>query len=257
MSDDMGKLTIYQAQHLGTRDDQEDALGCTDTADENLIREKGCLAVLADGMGGLSNGRKASQAAVSKFLHEHPLREPGEAAPLFLQRTLRIANISVFDKAFQDGREVELGTTLVAALIESDSLYWISVGDSCIYHYREGRLQQLNTEHVYGNHLKIQVENGEITQEEASSHPERDYLTSYLGMAEIPEVDSNQEPLSLRPGDRVLLCSDGLSNVLKKDELEEILSKHQHDPATEMIKQVLAQNKRHQDNVTVIIIECQ
>ncbi len=257
MSKSFEKLTVYQAQHQGSRDYQEDALGGASLGDVDLMDKKGYLAVIADGMGGLSNGSMASQAAVEQFLKEHRQRQPDEAAVLFLQRALRIANISVFDKAFQDGQEVEMGTMLVAALIEDGRLYWISVGDSSVYHYREGRLRQLNTEHVYGNQLMMKVKNGEISEEEANSHPERAYLTSYLGLADVPEVDANHDPLPLKSGDQVILCSDGLSGVLSQEEMTSIINQCHHDPATEMVQQVLAKKKRHQDNVTVMIIECE
>ncbi|SMP65261.1 PP2C family protein-serine/threonine phosphatase [Anoxynatronum buryatiense] len=249
-------LVVFQAQHQGTREYQEDALGVTSLDDVELINQKGYLAAIADGMGGLSHGSRASHAAIDRFLKEHRERPQEEPAAAFLQRTLRIANVSVFDKAFIDGQEVELGTTLVAILIETDKLHWISVGDSHIFHFREGRLQQLNTEHVYANQLKMQVKNGEMTAAEAQVHPERDHLTSYLGLPEIPEINHGQEPLQLKLGDRVILCSDGLSGVLTREEMEALLSGHHHDPATEMIRQVLAKQKRHQDNVTVIIVEC-
>jgi len=255
MSTDESSLIVCQAQHQGTREYQEDALGGTSLTESSFILKNGYLAVLADGMGGLSNGSMASHTAIDRFLQEHRHRSPEEPATAFLQRTLRIANIGVFDKAFQDGQEVELGTTLVAALIEKNHLHWVSVGDSHIFHYREGRLQQLNTEHVYGNQLQLQVKNGEMSAEEALNHPEKDYLTSYLGLPELPEIDGSQEPLELRVGDKVLLCSDGLSGVLSREEMAEIMGSPSRDPATEMIQQVLAKKRRHQDNVSVIVIQ--
>lgn len=248
-------MSIFQAQHQGAREYQEDAFGLSDLEEDGRIPAKGYLAVLADGMGGLSYGHMASHTAVDTFLKEHSVRSHEESAASFLTRALRISNVSVFDKAYQDGEEVELGTTLVAALIEQNDLYWTSVGDSCVFHYREGKLEQLNQEHVYGNQLEEQVMKGEISREEAERHPEREHLTSYLGLPEIPEVDGNNDPLVLKTNDRIVLCSDGLSGVLTEMEMKDILDNCHHDPATEMIRQVLGKEARHQDNVTVIIIE--
>ena len=95
-----------------------------------------------------------------------------------------------------------------------------------------------------------------ITREEAASHPERNFLTSYLGIAGPPEVDRSEEPLSLEPGDMVMLCSDGLYNTLTVEEITEVLRKDSVHTAEMLVDCVLSKNKRNQDNVTVIILSC-
>lgn len=217
----------------------------------------GFLAVLADGMGGLSKGTEASRAAVDVYLMAHAEWNAGEPVPAFMERTANMANTAVFDKAYENGEEVELGTTLVAVLAKDDHLYWAAAGDSRIYHCRGEQLTQVTQDHIYGNQLQAEVDNGSMTAEEAREHPEHDYLTSYLGLPEIPELEMCREPMALLPGDRVLLCSDGLYQVLPYHELVDVLHQPDLNPAEEMIRRTLERNVRHQDNVTVIVLNCQ
>lgn len=251
------RIQPYNAQHQGTRKAQEDAFGMAGLTMEGTPEAGGFLAVLADGMGGMALGRTASHTAVNSFLKEYQHRKPEEPALGFLQRTAKIANTSVFDKAYMDGEEVELGTTLVAALISNKELYWVTAGDSHLYHYHQGKLVLLNKDHIYGNELQEEVVNGKMTQKEAENHPEHDYLTSYLGLPEIPELDQSQAALSLEGGDQLLLCSDGLDNVLTIADIQKVLETEKENPAEELVRQALNKNKKHLDNITVIVLSIQ
>ncbi|SDZ08371.1 PP2C family protein-serine/threonine phosphatase [Tindallia californiensis] len=245
----------YNAQHLGTRKEQEDAFGMAGLTAEGTLGEKGFVAVLADGMGGMAFGNLASNTAVNIFLREYENKKREESADSFLIRTSKIANTAVFDKAYVDGEEVEMGTTLVAVMLSQQALYWVTAGDSHLYHYRKGQLQRLNHDHIYGNELQEEVINGNMTQKEAENHPEHDYLTSYLGLPEIPELDMNQTPLSLEGGDQLLLCSDGLDNVLTSSDIKETLEAEMENPAEALVQQVFTKNKRHLDNITAIVLK--
>ncbi len=248
------KIQPYNAQHQGTRQAQEDAFGMAGLTAEGTPEERGFLAVLADGMGGMALGNIASNTAVNSFLKEYENRKTEETSLGFLQRTAKIANTAVFDKAYIDGEEVDLGTTLVAALINNNELHWVTVGDSHLYHYHKGNLFMLNKDHIYGNELQEEVVNGNMTQKEAENHPEHDYLTSYLGLPEIPELDMSETASSLEGGDQLLLCSDGLDNVLTTSEMQKILETEHENPAEELVRQALSKNKRHLDNMTVIVL---
>lgn len=254
MKKEVLKIQPFNAQHQGTRQEQEDAFGMAGLTAEGIPEKTGFLAVLADGMGGMALGNIASNTAVNTFLKEYENRKTEDRPADFLNRTLKIANTAVFDKAYIDGEEVEMGTTLVAAMIENNIMYWIAAGDSHLYHYRSGVLKQLNRDHIFGNELQEEVINGNMTQREAENHPEHDYLTSYLGLPEIPESDQNASPLTLEGGDQILLCSDGLDNVLTTMELQETLENNDMNPAEEMVQQVLSKNRKHLDNITVIVL---
>lgn len=252
-----GSLYVVPAnyQHIGARENQEDAFAFSDLSDAERVRKNGILALVADGMGGLSRGEEASGLAVRVFLREYEARKDKETIGECMNRALRIANTAVYDLAFTGEEEDDdLGTTMVAVVIYRDELHWIAVGDSRIYLYREENLQQLNLDHIYANHLLNDVVNGKISLKEAERHPERNYLTSYLGLPELNEVDQNDDPLPLKPGDRILLCSDGLYDTLSESRIAAILEGGEAPVAEEMVRQVLAKDSRHQDNVTVIVL---
>ncbi len=255
-ADTGGSLRVVPAnyQDIGARENQEDAFAFSDLGDQKQIDKNGILALVADGMGGLTRGEEASRLAVQVFLREYEGKKDGETIGECLNRALSIANTAVFDLAFTGEEEDDLGTTLVAVVVYQDELHWIAVGDSRIYLFREGHLEQLNTDHIYANHLLTDVINGKISQKEAEKHPERNYLTSYLGLPELNEVDQNETPLLLKPGDQILLCSDGLYDTLGEDEITAVLAREEDMIAEKMIEEVLAKGKMHQDNVTAIVL---
>jgi len=250
------KLIPSNCQHIGARERQEDSFGFTDLGDGRLVKDSGVMAVVADGMGGLAKGDRASQVAVSMFLAEYRKRTEQDPLDQFLYRTIHRSNSAVFDLAYDSVDESELGTTLVAVAVHQGQMHWVSVGDSRIYLYKKEDLIQLNEEHIYANRLKVDVENGLITQKEANEHPERSYLTSYLGLPELAEIDCSIEPVILEPGEVVLLCSDGLTNSLNDREIAETIEQEPENLAEELTQKALAKNKRYQDNVTVVAISC-
>ena len=239
-------------QHIGARGNQEDTLAVTDFNNSMFVETHGLMALVADGMGGLDYGEEASKAAAAVFLRVFEERDYCESVAQTLKRALLVANAAVFDLAYDGRRELDLGTTLVAAAIYQDQLHWISVGDSRLYLCRQGHLKQLTEDHIYANYLEKDVLSGKITPEEAYGHPERDYLTSYLGLADLTEICQSEEPLKLNPQDKILLCSDGLTNTLSEDEIVQVLKNAQEGVAEDLVKEVLVTNKPHQDNVTVI-----
>jgi len=208
-------------------------------------------------MGGLAKGREASLIAKDAMLREYEQKSLAEPIPEALNRSLIAANGAVFEMARLDGREGEVGTTLVAAVIKDNELYWVSVGDSRIYLWRQGKLTQLSMDHDFKLYLSREVRNGNLSLEEAENHPERDALVSYLGLKELTEVDRNEEPLILEVGDRVLLCSDGLYNAISEEEISQLISDHPQDAADALIEAVIAKGKHNQDNVTVAILACE
>lgn len=250
------KIIPSNFQHIGSRYNQEDGFAFSDLGDQNDVNRKGVLAVVADGMGGLTRGEAASRKAVEIFLEDYSAYDGLEEPACFLSRTLNRANTAVYDLAFQDGVEVELGTTLAAVLINAGCLSWVSVGDSRIYYYHRDDIYQLTVDHVYANHLERQVEEGRLTRQEADGHPERGYLTGFLGLPEVRESCCSSEPVILEPGDQVLICSDGLYNTLSVDEIVQVLESNRVNTADKLGQMVLTKNQPHQDNVTVLVLTC-
>ena len=213
------RIVPGNAQHLGSRQEQQDDFGFSDTDDLSFIMHGGVLALVTDGMGGLAQGREASLIAKQTMLRQYEEKSVSETIPQALIKALDAANARVVEMARQVGLEGQMGTTLAAAVIKDDGLYWISVGDSRIYLCRKGEMTQLTTDHDYANHLVQEVELGNLSPEAAATHPQRHALTSHLGLRHLREIDRNENPINLEPGDRILLCSDGLYRTLPQGKL--------------------------------------
>lgn len=249
-------VTLSNYQHIGARQNQEDAFALSDLSNKNLVAESGVLALVADGMGGLALGEDASRVAVQVFMREYFRKETSIPIPQRLEEALIASNTAVYDAALKDGEEHELGTTIVAVLIHERKLYWLSVGDSRIYHLRNNHINLLTSDHTYQNQLLKDVENGLISLDEAYNHPEGAYLTSFLGLPVLPDVDRNDKPLFLEPGDQVLLCSDGLYNTLSEEEIRKALLGSSGGSAENLIKEALSRKMQYQDNITVVLLTC-
>ncbi len=242
-----GWILIGNAQHVGARSDQQDSFGISNA---EMIARSGLLAVVADGMGGLSNGAVYSRAAVQAALHSFNTEAPEKDDEATLLRVLKRAREAVADTGRTDG-----GTTFIAVLIRDRLLHFVSVGDSRISLMRNGGLIQLNREHVYGRELDDLALNGLLSSEEAASDRQRHAITSYLGKQDSMSVDRNIQAISLFSGDKIILMSDGVYNSLSEQELTSLLLQ---DPAraAEAIQQaVIGKGNPHQDNMTIIILE--
>jgi protein phosphatase len=243
------------AQHRGDRAEQQDSFGFSDLLNPTLLARQGALAVLADGMGGYALGRAASQIAVKTFLDGYLHKAPDESISNVLRRLLQDANSAVRALAEREGELDNAGSTLAAAIIHQQCLHWISVGDSRIYLYRAGRLTPLTADHVYARELDREVAAGRIEAMAAADHPDREALTSFLGVPELEIVECNVQPVPLQSGDRVLLCSDGVYRALDEAELAEELARPQPQAAAEaLVGRVLARHMPRQDNLTVVIL---
>ncbi len=245
------------AQDVGAREEQQDAFGFSDPGDEAFLAHGGFLGVLADGMGGLQNGGQGSLTAVRAFLDSYRTKLPEESVPDALVRSLYAANRAVLSFAASANSQNDMGTTLAAAVAVDDSLYWISAGDSRIYLLREGRLTSLTTDHIYANQLDAEVARGDLERAEALNHPERESLTSYLGLEELSEIDRNIRPFPLQPGDRVIMCSDGLYRSLSETEIASTNCGDPQKACEDMVERALANRIPHQDNVTVMALWCE
>ena len=242
------------AQHIGARHYQQDSLGLADPEDQAFLAHGGYLAVLCDGMGGMEHGDIASQTAVRATLDAYALKTPEESIPAALERSAREANERVIEAALNLGLKEGVGTTLVAAVLHSGFLYFISVGDSAVFHVRDGVLHMVNRPHVFANLLDQAADRGQISRSEAAQHPERESLTSFIGIHNLEEIDHNLEPWPISEGDTILLASDGMFKTLDPEEIQACLSGHPQSWPQTLVARTLAQGNPGQDNVTVVSV---
>jgi len=179
--------------------------------------------LVCDGMGGARGGREASVSAcdvIEHIFHEQYAQcLPGDEER-FLTRALINANRFVFQKASREEELAGMGTTAVCALVRGGSAFICHAGDSRAYLVRGGRLTQLTHDHSYVQEL---VDCGTITAEEAEHHPQKNIITRALGVDY--RLDPEFTSLPVQKGDMILLCTDGLTNVLPKEKIEEIFTK--------------------------------
>ncbi len=242
------------AQHIGARSSQQDAFGFSNPFEAEFVAHAGLLAVLADGMGGLAHGDLASRAALAAFLAAYRAKTPAESVADALKRSLASANAAVCELAAQHNATGNLGTTLVAAVLREEGLEWISVGDSALFLFHSRTFAALNTPHVRARDLDARAASGQITQEAALADPQRDSLTSFLGVSPLTHVDRSARPLPLNALDYVVLASDGLFKTLAPEEMTAAMKGSPQERCDSLVAAVVHKQAEHQDNVTVLAL---
>ena len=237
---------------IGGRDDQQDSCGLSDESGKGLWQDKGLFAVLADGMGGLSDGGAVSRLAVSTcldtFFGAGAEKDPAD----LLLEAARATNIRVNSMLGLNIRKS--GSTLVQALIRRGKLYFLTVGDSRIYLYRGGRLLCLNRSHVYAEELALAGINGRGSLDQVHRNSQKDALTSFVGAGELAHLDRNSEGIALVPGDKILLATDGVFGTLEDWQMERALEKDADEAARELGRQIEKADREYQDNYTAVIL---
>ena len=246
------------ASHIGRRNQQQDAYALSDFSDHRFVDHAGYLAIVADGIGGMLHGAEASHIATSAFLASYQAKSVLHEVDEALDDALRAASQAVIEDAERRDARRNMGSTLVAALIYEQHLYWRAVGDSHVYLCRDGRLSQLNADQNFGRTLQLWVEEGLISQNMAEYHPDRQSLQNYLGLGELQDVERNRRPLPLQNGDVILLCSDGVYGTLSDTEIAHCLMQEKEPMAAAALlcAQVLAKQHPHQDNLTAVVLAC-
>lgn len=248
-------LAYGQDQHQGRRPYQEDFFGFYEPEDLAGIRREGLLFVLADGMGGTNKGDTASIMAVEGMIRNYRDSLLG-SVPEALNAAVNRTNDEIFQRGLADRRYWKMGTTCVAVLVKEGELYFVSVGDSHLYLLRGGRLTLLNEDHSVGVEMDRRAKAGLMTEEEALAHPGRDKLVSSLGEKAISKVDVSRSPLKLAPGDKLIVCSDGLYGYSDTSRIPDLIAKLPPQKAVErLIHETLAQEHENQDNISVQVIE--
>lgn len=241
------KIAIGNGQTIGRRDEQDDYFSTVETP-------VGTMAVLADGISGLANGRMASTVAVTTFIHKFMKLTSIANIRSYFKETALTSNGMILENLNGSNG----GTTLVAAVIDEHGyLHWGAVGDSVISIFRNGEFIAINQKHIFESVLKKRYISGEISQLEVQENPLKKRLINYLGYEGFKNLDIGEKPIQLRNGDKVCLFSDGVYDTLTEVELEKMLSQHAppYDIAQDIIKAVEQKRLKNQDNATIVILE--
>ncbi|MEM9910729.1 MAG: protein phosphatase 2C domain-containing protein [Pseudomonadota bacterium] len=241
----------------GGRDRQEDAVVLNFP-----IGSHHGFAVLADGMGGHAAGNIASNIVVTEVFSELKMQsEDPKSLEQDINATLHaaIADANACIKYVSRCKPEQdvMGTTVLVPVLFEDRLYWISVGDSPLWLFRNGELRRLNANHSMAPEIDEMMRSGLIDLEAARMHPDRHCLTSVLMGEDIAKIDYSEAPTRLQPGDVVLAASDGLE-FLEEEEIKSIIRAHRHQPSAALAQALMdaihALDDPEQDNVAVCAI---
>lgn len=232
---DIGKKRAYNQDYVYRR---TDAIG-------NLPN----LFVVADGMGGHKGGGYASRLAVEEILSKVENDEETSPAQVLVDAII-YANSCVLKAAQKDERLTGMGTTVVAATFDGETLTVANVGDSRLYVADEKEIRQITQDHSL---VEEMVRFGGISREQARNHPDRNIITRAVGVEDHLKVDCFFAPL--KQGDKVLLCSDGLTNMLEDEEIRAILNEEEEIEVRALKLVERANDNGGKDNITVIVME--
>ncbi|MBR5041453.1 MAG: serine/threonine-protein phosphatase [Clostridiales bacterium] len=234
------RIEIGNVQGTGEREEQQDAFAFSPSS---KWKDKGFLAVLCDGMGGLDSGAAISNKLVSDIIAEFPYSFEKLKDGWILD--------ALSNEIFQNyaGRG---GTTLIITYLKDDKMWFASVGDSDLLLLRNGRIYAMNTRQEYGNTLLMRAAEGAVSVDQALLNSDAAALTEFMG-AKHTNPDYSIVPWQVMDNDVYLLCSDGISDTLSFEEIREAMT---HDPSecAELLeKAIIQKSRRYQDNYTAII----
>ena len=251
-------IDVASAISQGSRDYQEDAV----IADFPVGAEFG-MVVLADGMGGHAAGDVASKTVVTEVFRHLKFRSDsipyqGTNIPALLGEAATAANLATMRHIAKHPDAAGMGATLVSTVFVDNRLYWMSIGDSPLFHFRNGKLSQLNEDHSLSPQIDFLVEAGMMDAETGRNHPNRNCLTSVIMGEDIAKKDCPAEPFEIKQGDIFIVASDGLQ-YLQDTQIEKILHKNRKERCTEIARALLtsveALKDPDQDNVTISVVK--
>jgi protein phosphatase len=252
------RFDVASVLHRGRREYQEDAIA----TDFPLGAEFG-YAVLSDGMGGHAAGDVASKIVVTEVFSE--LKFQSNDAEDFAQNVCEVltnaaisANACMAAHTSANPDTAGMGATLVAPVFVGDRLFWISIGDSPLYLFREGRLAQLNEDHSLGPHIDYMVRSGMMNEDVGRNHPDRNALTSVLIGEAIERIDCPKKPFRVRDGDILIAASDGLqflSDAEITETLDASLDLDADATAEALLEKLNEIEDPEQDNISFSIIK--
>ncbi len=242
----------------GARDYQEDAI-----TSDFLVGADAGFVVLSDGMGGHAAGDVASKIVLTEVYSELKFQyadvETFEArAPEILRSIADLANETLRQHTRTHPETEGMGATLVVPVMVENRLFWISVGDSPLFLYRDGRLSQLNEDHSMAPQIDFMVKSGLMDAQVGANHPDRNCLISVLMGQRIAKVDCPAQAMVLRVGDIVICASDGLQ-FLTNAQIEKVLGRVRKKRSTEIAEVLLEEIHKlddpDQDNVSFCVIK--
>ncbi|MCF6233713.1 MAG: protein phosphatase 2C domain-containing protein [Rhodobacteraceae bacterium] len=249
---------VASAISLGQREVQEDAIIC-----DFPIGAPFGFAVLSDGMGGHAAGDIASKIVVTEVFAELKLQSGNPEAMengivTILQGAATSANDCIRVHAGNDKTTRGMGATLVAPVLMADRLYWVSIGDSPLFLFRDGTLKQLNQDHSMAPQIDFLARVGMIKTDAATSHPDRHCLTSVLAGHDIARIDCPETAVKMHHGDIVIAASDGLQ-FLENSKISEVLTELAFATSAEISTALLCALEQlgdpDQDNVSFCVIK--
>ncbi len=232
-------------------------IGCKRTENQDNFRAGrlpcgSAFAFVCDGMGGAAGGKLASEMlcnGMEECLYTKlPSALDREEIKQLLLDSVVNGNNEIYELSSRDKSKSGMGTTVVAAIIKSGILHLVNVGDSRCYLLRNGILQLLTKDHSIVQNL---VDNGEVSMEQARVHPKRNLITRAVGVADTLDLDYSAYEIS--PGDKLLLCSDGLTNCADESAIQMILQTSPFFDITEKLIK-LAKTGGGLDNITIVVI---
>ena len=229
------------------------------TRRENPVEVDSLLAVLADGMGGHVGGAAASRTACDAFALAYRNNRGNIAGRL--EQSLYAADRAIAAYVARHPDLSGMGCTLVGVLYDKGKINWISVGDSLLYLYRDGKIRRLNEDHSMAPQIDAAAERGQISWEEARNHQDRNVLISVVrgrNLSPKDPIDKGAAPIKIKAGDWVLVASDGLQS-LTDEEIAAHTKRNRSGTAEELVEVLLREvrnkNSPHQDNTTIIAIK--
>jgi protein phosphatase len=236
-------LHAYGDSYVGKRQQNEDRFAVTEPTDPEKRARRGCLYVVCDGMGGHAAGEVASKIAVETVIQGY-FDDPGEIGES-LDRAIRWANARVYAASQENDLYEGMGSTLVACLVRAHQAWIAHVGDSRAYRLRNGALEQLTQDHLYV------IETLGLDEEAASHHHLKSRLSRAVGLQAEIKVDI--AAIDLEVGDEILLCSDGLTNVLTEEGIAAQLGQsHPRESVNRLLD--IARAQEADDNTTALVI---
>ncbi len=232
------------------RPSNEDSVASMVPQDAQVLTQKGALFIVADGMGGFNLGDVASNLVVQQ-VSEYYYQDTNTDIGTSLVQAIRQANLAlrqyIAAEAEKDFDARRMGTTCIAAILHDTTAYIANIGDSRAYIVREGQARQISQDHSW---VAEQVRLGNLTSEEARSHEKRNVIYRCLGTEDDVKIDLFTEPV--QDGDILVLCTDGLTNVVRDEELAAIVTQYNSQESTARLI-ALANENGGPDNITAVV----
>ena len=240
------KIDVQQLTDPGPRTENQDEMGWF------TLDNGGQLLVVADGMGGAAGGKTAAKIAIAstkemfeKFVNDKKISD-------ILKMSIEIANERIHHKGTTEPKLKGMGTTIVILYIKDGFAHFAHIGDSRLYLYRANKLLQLTKDH---SQVQQMVDDKLISQEAAFDHPDANIISRALGNKPTIDPDIFPKPFKIIPGDRFMLCSDGLCGVLRNQAISQLFHKYQNNPKI-LCKTFISKSLQEggSDNITVQIV---